>query len=186
MADYISREAAIEAHCMNCQCIDQEDDKSACWCMEKYHISQVPAADVVEEENILKFYYVRSLDEYWIGRRLDTLYYAEYVDEYQCFVWKASRYLPWGEHVEDPRSLWKEYDYPSEPEEIPFSEWLPRFIKKHIFFRMGKWEEWRPGAGALILTGEEMLWQCSVCGAKFAEKSNFCPRCGADMREATP
>lgn len=46
MSDYILREDAIEAHCMNCQCIDQEDDKSACWCMGKDRINQIPAADV--------------------------------------------------------------------------------------------------------------------------------------------
>lgn len=48
MADYILREDAIEAHCMRCQNIDQEDDKNACWCMEKDRINRIPAADVVE------------------------------------------------------------------------------------------------------------------------------------------
>lgn len=47
----------------------------------------------------------------------------------------------------------------------------------------GKWEEWWPGDCALIMTGEEMLWMCSKCNAKFSEQSNFCPNCGADMRE---
>lgn len=47
----------------------------------------------------------------------------------------------------------------------------------------GKWEEWWPGDCALIMTGEEMLWMCSKCNAKFLEQSNFCPNCGADMRE---
>lgn len=46
MADYILREAVIKEHCMNCQYIDQEDDKSACWCMEKDRINAVPSADV--------------------------------------------------------------------------------------------------------------------------------------------
>ena len=35
---------------------------------------------------------------------------------------------------------------------------------------------------ALIMTGEEMLWMCSKCNAKFSGQSNFCPNCGADMR----
>lgn len=89
------------------------------------------AADVVEEENILKFYYVRSIDEYWIGQRIDNFYYAEYDPKNRQWVWTHSRHLPWGEHVVSPTSLWKEHTYPSEPEEIPFAEWLQGFIKKH-------------------------------------------------------
>lgn len=50
MADYILREDAIEAHCMSCQNIDQEDDKNACWCMEKDRINRIPAADVVSRD----------------------------------------------------------------------------------------------------------------------------------------
>lgn len=46
----------------------------------------------------------------------------------------------------------------------------------------GEWLEWWPGEAALIMTGEEMLWMCSVCEAKFTERKNFCPNCGADMR----
>ena len=41
-----------------------------------------------------------------------------------------SRHLPWGEHVVDDTSAWKEHTYPSEPKEINFSEWLNGFIKK--------------------------------------------------------
>lgn len=91
-----------------------------------------PAADVVEEENVLKFYYVRSIDEYWIGRRIDNFYYAEYDPKSHQWVWTHSRYLPWGKHVIAPDTLWKEHTYPSEPEEIPFDEWLLGFIKKHL------------------------------------------------------
>ena len=44
----------------------------------------------------------------------------------------------------------------------------------------GEWEE-------VYLTPEEKcfygeLWECSVCRVK-DKKSNFCPKCGADMRE---
>ncbi len=46
----------------------------------------------------------------------------------------------------------------------------------------GKWIEWWPSDCALIMTGEEMLWMCSECTAKFSAKSSFCPNCGADMR----
>lgn len=95
-------------------------------------INSIPAADVVEEENILKFYYVRSIDEYWIGRRVDNFYYAEYDSKIRQWVWTHSRYLPWGEHIISTTSLWKEHTYPSKPEEIPFEDWLQGFIRKHI------------------------------------------------------
>lgn len=95
-------------------------------------LDEIPAADVVEEENVLKFYYVRSIDEYWIGRRIDNFYYAEYDASCGQWVWSHSRYLPWGQHVVAPGTLWKEHTYPSEPEEIPFAEWLQGFIKKYV------------------------------------------------------
>ena len=43
----------------------------------------------------------------------------------------------------------------------------------------GRWIEWWPGDCALIMTGEEMLWMCSECTAKFSDKSSFCPNCGS-------
>lgn len=48
----------------------------------------------------------------------------------------------------------------------------------------GRWEEWRPGDCALIMTGEEMLWMCSECTAKFSDRSAYCPNCGAEMEES--
>ena len=94
--------------------------------MQEYINDGIPVAEI--EENILKFYYVESLGEYWIGKRLDTMYYAEWHDEIG-FVWTHSRYLPWGEHVVAPNTLWKEHTYPSEPKEIPFTEWIKGFLK---------------------------------------------------------
>lgn len=50
----------------------------------------------------------------------------------------------------------------------------------------GRWEEWWPPKH-MILTGEEMLWRCSACDAKFSDQENvkecmrYCPRCGARM-----
>lgn len=46
----------------------------------------------------------------------------------------------------------------------------------------GRWEEWWPCI-CLIMTGEEMLYRCSVCDAKYAdiEGKNYCPNCGAKM-----
>ena len=80
-------------------------------------------------KDTVKFYYVESLDEYWIGKRLDNMYYAEWQDKLG-FVWTHSKYLPWGEHVKAPNTLWKEYTYPSEPREIPFTEWIKGFTKQ--------------------------------------------------------
>lgn len=49
--------------------------------------------------------------------------------------------------------------------------------------RRGKWEEWYPPAH-MILTGEEMLYRCVICDAKYADVEGYrhCPYCGADMR----
>ena len=49
--------------------------------------------------------------------------------------------------------------------------------------RRGKWLEWFPGDCALIMTGEEMLYRCSSCDAKYsdAEGYKYCPNCGAKM-----
>ena len=46
----------------------------------------------------------------------------------------------------------------------------------------GRWEEWYPPAH-MILTGEEMLYRCSACTAKYpdVEGFNYCPYCGAVM-----
>ena len=33
----------------------------------------------------------------------------------------------------------------------------------------GRWVAWFPGDMALMRTGEEMLWECSHCTAKYAE-----------------
>ena len=48
--------------------------------------------------------------------------------------------------------------------------------------KQGRWEEWWPGI-SLIMTGEEMLYRCSVCDAKYAtvENKRYCPNCGARM-----
>ena len=45
------------------------------------------------------------------------------------------------------------------------------------------WEEWWPGDCALIMTGEEMLYRCSACDAKYpdVEGFKFCPHCAAKM-----
>lgn len=48
--------------------------------------------------------------------------------------------------------------------------------------RYGNWKEWWPGIAA-IMTGEEMLYRCSACDAKYADIDGYkyCPYCGAEM-----
>ena len=45
-----------------------------------------------------------------------------------------------------------------------------------------KWVEWWPPKN-MILTGEEVLFVCSKCTAKYDSKENmrYCPNCGARM-----
>ena len=83
-----------------------------------------------KEENVLKFYYCESEDDYYIGKRVQNMYYAKYGPG--GFTWFMSRYLPWEKHVTAPETPWKEYTYPTEPKEIPFMEWLEGFIHKHM------------------------------------------------------
>lgn len=56
-----------------------------------------------------------------IGRRVGNFYYAHYLDG--SWVFDMSRYLPWGIYINGR-------EYPSEPREINFSEWLKGFVKK--------------------------------------------------------
>lgn len=73
---------------------------------------------LLKEEDVLKFYYCESLDKYLVGKRLDTMYYADITDMGDLHFF-MSRYLPWGENT-----------YPSEPKEIPFTEWLNGYLKQ--------------------------------------------------------
>lgn len=85
-----------------------------------------------DDENEIKFFYVESIDDYWIGGvRIDNFYYATWWNGIG-FVWSHSRYLPWGEHIVDEKTLWKEHTYPSEPKEMPFTEWICGFVKKYF------------------------------------------------------
>lgn len=97
----------------------------------------------IPEEKVLKFYYCESLDKYLVGIRCGTMYYAE-LTENHCLCMIMSRYLPWGEHIVDETTLWKEHTYPSEPKEIPFDEWLRGYINQQPKLdvtetNVGKW-----------------------------------------------
>ena len=101
------------------------------------------AADIIRkhmknEEDILKFYYCESEDDYYLGQRAQNMYYAKY--EPGGFTWFMSRYLPWGEE-----------GYPSEPKEIPFMEWIEGFIRKHMN------DGWIPVERGLPEVGEKVL-----------------------------
>lgn len=95
-------------------------------------IDNMESEDVIATKDIYKFYYCESEDDYYIGKRIDTFYYAKYNPQLRDFVWCMSRYLPWGEHIVDENTLWKEYTYPSEPVEINFLEWIRGFINKYF------------------------------------------------------
>ena len=115
----------------------------------------------LKEENVLKFYYCESEDDYYIGKRVGNFYYARYGKT--GFTWFMSRYLPWGEHVVNPETAWKEYTYPSEPKEIPFTEWMEGFVRKHMNDGWISVEERLPeegaGDGELIITDKDgRIW----------------------------
>lgn len=149
-------------------------------------VNRLPSAEPkIDDENELKFYYVESLDDYWVGRRLDNFYYANW-HEGLGFVWSHSRYLPWGEHIVDENTLWKEHTYPSEPIEIPFTEWIVGFVKKYFA---------EPKTGHWILSDEQCQedvdngnyhFVCSECGKTDVHSKavtvSYCWNCGARMR----
>lgn len=141
-----------------------------------------------KEENILKFYYCDSEDSYLVGLRIDNFYYAHYIDG--RWVFDMSRHLPWGEHVVDDTSAWKEHTYPSEPKEINFSEWLNGFIKKECG---GTPEECMAAVEKLrakkpIIKYKqtqdcvtEVEWKCPICGTNYVELApcgEWCRYCG--------
>lgn len=73
---------------------------------------------MVNEEDVVKFYYCESEDDYLIGMRIDTMYYARY--DGKSWAWCMSRFLDWGKN-----------GLPSEPKEVFFTEWLTGFLKKY-------------------------------------------------------
>ena len=48
--------------------------------------------------------------------------------------------------------------------------------------RWGRWEEWWPPKH-MIFTGDEMLYRCTLCDAKYPDVEGYrcCPYCGARM-----
>lgn len=179
MSDFISRQDTIEEleHIMCDHPLRGYEDEQLLINAVKSLPSAEPKTD---EENELKFYYVESIDDYWIGKRLDNFYYADWHDGLG-FVWSKSRYLPWGEHIVDENTLWKEHTYPSEPIEVPFTEWIVGFVKKYSAEpKTGKWKH---------LKGDE--WLCSNCGYvvhtegswehPLKRGKDYCEHCGAKM-----
>lgn len=121
------------------------------------------------EEDILKFYYCESEDDYYIGQRVQNMYYARYADG--AFTWFMSRYLPWGKHVIAPETAWKEYTYPTEPKEIPFTEWLEGFIRKHMN------DGWIPVDDRLP---EDGTYLCTLAGELCGIEEPFTGMCGIE------
>ena len=138
-----------------------------------------------KEEDILKFYYCDSEDSYLVGLRIGNFYYAHYIDG--RWVFDMSRHLPWGEHVVDDTTAWKEYTYPSEPKEINFSEWLNGFIKKECG---GTPEECRAAVEKQrakkvidnMPTDDDVWYQCPTCKGDLTNIRGFhCPYCGQKL-----
>ncbi len=138
-----------------------------------------------EEEKILKFYYCDTEDSYLLGRRVGNFYYAHYCNGH--WVFDMSRYLPWGKHVVEEGSLWKECTYPSEPKEIDFHEWLDGFIKKECG---GTLEECRAAvekqkAKKVIdntPTDDDVWYQCPTCDGDLTKiRGLHCPYCGQKL-----
>lgn len=115
--------------CVNCDHKDEYIEELEAE-VEEYRAIGTPEElqKAEKEENILKFYYCDSEDSYLIGLSVGNFYYAHYLDG--SWVFDMSRYLPWGEHVKQKSTAWKEHTFPSEPREINFSEWLKGFVKK--------------------------------------------------------
>ena len=134
------------------------------------------------EEDILKFYYCESEDDYYIGKRVGNFYYARYGKT--GFTWFMSRYLPWGEHVIAPNTLWKEHIYPSEPKEIPFFEWLQGFIKKYCGGTVEECreavEKQKPKVG-IVTAGKSYPIMCPSCGHKMDLAYHYCVFCGQSL-----
>jgi hypothetical protein len=102
-----------------CSKCAEEHEQLAEWLQELKEYKELEEQGLLlKEEDVLKFYYCESLDKYLVGKRLDTMYYADITDMGDLHFF-MSRYLPWGENT-----------YPSEPKEIPFTEWLNGFTKQ--------------------------------------------------------
>lgn len=115
----------IKAHAIEFEVFGTSDDYiSVGW------VNDIIRRHMKNEEDILKFYYCESEDDYYLGQRVQNMYYARYADG--VFTWFMSRHLPWGKRVTAPETAWKEYTYPTEPKEIPFMEWLKGFVRKHM------------------------------------------------------
>lgn len=166
MEDLISRQAAID-EIRKCRFVVDAIEK----------IRGLPSAQPkTDEEKELKFYYVESIDDYWIGQRLDNFYYADWHDGLG-FVWSKSRYLPWGEHVVNEQTLWKEHTYPSEPIEIPFTEWIVGFMKKYSaepeIIRCKECKYWKDSDG-VYRRGFDAESKCPLNLKKVYEGTFYC------------
>ncbi len=98
---------------------EYESQKAWCFASGVERAANIIRKHMKNEENILKFYYCESEDDYYLGQRVQNMYYAKYGPG--VFTWFMSRYLPWDTD-----------GYPSEPKEIPFMEWIEGFIRKHM------------------------------------------------------
>ena len=63
--------------------------------------------------------------------------------------------------------------------------YIKDLIRKDAAIASGKWIEWYPPMH-MILTGEEMLYRCSECDAKYPDIEGYkhCPHCGRLMERS--
>lgn len=138
----------------------------------------------IKEEDVLKFYYIESEDRYVVGRRVGNFYYGEVGKTGLCF--NMSRYLPWGEHIVAPDTLWKEHTYPSEPKEIPFYDWLQGFIKKECGGTIEELQALKEKSVAKKVTEKNdteyhvdfICPNCNEAVYRQPYKPNYCKHCG--------
>ena len=138
----------IKAHAIEFEVFGTSDDYiSVGW------VNDIIRRHMKNEEDILKFYYCESEDDYYLGQRVQNMYYARYADG--VFTWFMSRHLPWGKRVTAPETAWKEYTYPTEPKEIPFMEWLKGFVRKHMNDGWISVDECLPEEGTQVIVTTE-------------------------------
>ena len=125
---------------------EYESQKAWCFVSGVERAANIIRKHMKNEENILKFYYCESEDDYYLGQRVQNMYYAKYGPG--VFTWFMSRYLPWGTD-----------GYPSEPKEIPFMEWIEGFIRKHMNDGWIPVDDRLPEPGRIVLITQAYSWE---------------------------
>lgn len=133
-------------------------------------IPAIPSAEPkTDEESELRFYYVESIDGYWIGQRLDNFYYADW-HEGLGYISRQDA-LDILDDFEADIELGKRDSYKAHREKLLS---LPSAEPK-----TGGWmkviDEETPNV-------TKWHYECDQCGAgRFENGQQYCSRCGARM-----